>query len=399
MPEFDHVEDSGTRLETSTGATRDTQVGKGRYDLVLALPHMIYRLARHFENGAVKYGDDNWRKGLPLRRFIDSAFRHLCQYAEGKENEDHLTAAIWNLMCHGETANEIKAGRLDPELDDMPRYAQSDNSESKLKGIKREQMADLHKTVMDGMPRYIHDDSCGSAEDGPACRFCEADRLWSNCDPKPGDRRINLETGQPETYVRWGTKVKPDHPDCADCTDYYRDLAEDFAFVCTGEPETCTKGTLNPSIPKPEPKSEAPTFYIAGPMRGIPQLNFPLFDAIARVAREQGLEVISPAELDRANGIDPVTDPDSVLRVQATDPNLNQTIARRDCTAILNLQKDRGDGLILLPGWEKSIGARAEVALALWMELKFREVLDESDVEILEMSSDLILEDLFYQSF
>jgi hypothetical protein len=41
--------------------------------------------------------------------------------------------------------------------------------------------------------------------------------------------------------------------------------------------------------------------YIAGPMRGIPEFNFPAFDAAAR-GRAMGLEIISPAELDRAHG-------------------------------------------------------------------------------------------------
>ena len=122
MPEFDEVTDSGKREEFKTGAVRDAQSGKGRYDLVLSLDHMLYRLARHFENGAVKYGDDNWRKGLPLRRFIDSAFRHLSKYAAGETDEDHLVAAIWNLMCHGETANMISHGLLPTELDDMPHH-------------------------------------------------------------------------------------------------------------------------------------------------------------------------------------------------------------------------------------------------------------------------------------
>ena len=43
--------------------------------------------------------------------------------------------------------------------------------------------------------------------------------------------------------------------------------------------------------------SEAPTFYICGPMRGIPQFNFPAFDEAAELARAQGLIIINPAEI------------------------------------------------------------------------------------------------------
>ncbi len=120
MTEFKEVIDDGNHQEHKTGAVRSSPSGKGRYDLFLALTHMIFRVSRHFENGEVVYGPDNWLKGLPLRRYIDSAFRHLCQYVAGDEKEDHLAAAIWNLMCHGETRNEIEVGRLPESLNDMP---------------------------------------------------------------------------------------------------------------------------------------------------------------------------------------------------------------------------------------------------------------------------------------
>lgn len=128
--EFDHVKDSGERQEFDTGAVRDTAAGKGRYDLLLSLHHMLHRLARHFENGAVKYGDDNWRKGIPLHRFLSSATRHLHQFAAGRADEDHLAAAIWNLMCLGETEYLIEAGVLPPEIDDLPHYTDYDPKES-----------------------------------------------------------------------------------------------------------------------------------------------------------------------------------------------------------------------------------------------------------------------------
>jgi len=271
MTDFNEVKDSGQRQEFTSGAVRDSRNGKGRYDLVLSFTHMILRLARHFENGAVKYGDDNWRKGLPLRRFIDSAFRHLCQYINGKTDEDHLTAAIWNLLCHGETANEIETGRLPASLDDMPHYGTNLPLVQKLQRVR---------TVTE------------------------------------------VGEGEPVEYV-----TKPNKP----------------------------------------------TVYIAGPMRGYKQLNFPMFDAAKNYLLKRGFNVISPADLDREHGIDPINDPDSVERANQDDPNLTQTCVQRDSEKIIGLDKDSGDGLVLLPGWEKSVGARAEVALALWLELKFWE--------------------------
>ena len=91
------IKDSGTRRQFDTGAVRDMQEGKGRMDLLPACA--IMRVARHFEAGAVKYGDRNWERGIPLSSFIDSALRHLFKYQDGQADEDHLCAAAWNLLC------------------------------------------------------------------------------------------------------------------------------------------------------------------------------------------------------------------------------------------------------------------------------------------------------------
>ena len=115
---FDKVKDSGERQEFSTGARRDTQEGKGRFDL---LPiNAIFRLAQHFENGAVKYGDDNWRKGIPLKRYLDSMMRHVFKFAGGLDDEDHLSAIIWNACCLLETQEMIRQGKLPEDLDNLP---------------------------------------------------------------------------------------------------------------------------------------------------------------------------------------------------------------------------------------------------------------------------------------
>jgi len=114
---YNHVEDSGKRQEFNTGSVRDTREGKGRYDLLP--PEAIYRLAVHFANGAVKYGDRNWEKGQPLSRYLDSAIRHLFKYLSGSRVEDHLAAAAWNALCFIQTEHWINEGKLPKELDDM----------------------------------------------------------------------------------------------------------------------------------------------------------------------------------------------------------------------------------------------------------------------------------------
>lgn len=67
--------------------------------------HMLKDLAVHYENGAEKYGVDNWKKGIPVTggdrggSFMDSAMRHLTQYLIGLEDEPHYISCIWNCVC------------------------------------------------------------------------------------------------------------------------------------------------------------------------------------------------------------------------------------------------------------------------------------------------------------
>lgn len=111
------LKDSGTRTEFDTGAVRDAQAGKGRMDLLPV--RAITSVARVFEAGAVKYGADNWRKGIPLNRYVDSGMRHLMKYMMGMRDEDHLHQAIWNLMCLSETQSMIEEGLLPAELNNI----------------------------------------------------------------------------------------------------------------------------------------------------------------------------------------------------------------------------------------------------------------------------------------
>lgn len=114
---FDKVQDSGKRQEFETGSRRDTRDGKGRYDLLP--PYAIQRLAKHYENGSVKYGDNNWLKGQPISRYVDSALRHLYKYLEGHNDEDHAIAAVWNMIAVVQTEEMVRRGTLPKELDDL----------------------------------------------------------------------------------------------------------------------------------------------------------------------------------------------------------------------------------------------------------------------------------------
>lgn len=155
------LKDSGARREFETGAVRDIQEGKGRCDLLpLSVIRDIYveefdditgspleqihqyqetgliihlyraldayiieneysgwsdmflEVAKHFEDGARKYGDNNWQKGIPTHCYIDSAVRHYLKWLRGDVDEPHDRAFCWNILCC------IWTARYKPELDD-----------------------------------------------------------------------------------------------------------------------------------------------------------------------------------------------------------------------------------------------------------------------------------------
>lgn len=112
------IKDSGQRQEFATGSRRDTDEGKPRLSLIP--PLVLSRLAMVYTNGAKKYGDNNWQKGQPLSRYYDSAMRHMLAAREGREDEDHLFQAAWNMAAIAWTLEECRAHRLPESLVDLP---------------------------------------------------------------------------------------------------------------------------------------------------------------------------------------------------------------------------------------------------------------------------------------
>ncbi len=109
------TKDSGAREEYETGARRDTQAGKTRWDLIP--PLALKRVADLYARGAVKYDEWNWAKGIKMSRCYASAFRHLMQWVFGDKDEDHLAAVVFNIFC---IMHYEETGRTD--VDDMQHY-------------------------------------------------------------------------------------------------------------------------------------------------------------------------------------------------------------------------------------------------------------------------------------
>lgn len=96
------------------------------------------------------------------------------------------------------------------------------------------------------------------------------------------------------------------------------------------------------------------TYYISGPMRGLPRLGFDAFHACADWLRAHGHQAHDPAAVDEALGFDP----DLPLEDQRF--SLHDAM-RRDFLFIIS---PFCSGVVVLPGWERSVGARAEVVVA-----------------------------------
>ena len=82
------------------GFLKEDVSDKPRYDLI---PYEnLKRLAQHYANGAKKYEENNWKKAdiKDINRFKESAWRHLVQWSEGLQDEDHASACIWNIMAY-----------------------------------------------------------------------------------------------------------------------------------------------------------------------------------------------------------------------------------------------------------------------------------------------------------
>lgn len=103
--------------------------------------------------------------------------------------------------------------------------------------------------------------------------------------------------------------------------------------------------------------------YVAGPMRGIPEFNFPAFNAAAARLRAEGHEVFNPAEKDiEVHGTDiSKGNATGSLDQAAADHGFSLRRALRDDTSWIC---EHADAVALLPGWQNSKGARAERALA-----------------------------------
>lgn len=122
--------------------------------------------------------------------------------------------------------------------------------------------------------------------------------------------------------------------------------------------------------------------YLAGPMRGYPEFNFPAFRQAAAWLREQGHFVFSPHERDEEkHGSDVSTGNvtgDEEIAKQTHGFNLREALF--DDLKFITLE---AEGIAMLPGWEKSKGANAERATAIALGLDVYELDKNYDCDLL----------------
>ncbi len=80
-----------------SGAVRSKEADTERYDLIS--PVGMKRLAMTYAEGAAKYSDRNWEKGIPASDLLNHVVRHIYLYLSGDRTEDHLAHATWGLMA------------------------------------------------------------------------------------------------------------------------------------------------------------------------------------------------------------------------------------------------------------------------------------------------------------
>lgn len=110
-------------------------------------------------------------------------------------------------------------------------------------------------------------------------------------------------------------------------------------------------------------------YYLAGPMSYCPQFNVPLFDFVSKQLRELNYQIVSPAELDSAKMrawalASPDGNPANVK--QETGETWGDVLARD-----VKMISDQVGGIIFLPDWYKSRGAKLEAFVGLLTGKKF----------------------------
>lgn len=292
------MESEGEFRTFDSGAVRDTAKMKPMIHLIS--PFFLQDLGEWLrfacrDRKPDPYPSRNWEQGMPFSETLGSGLRHVTAIMEGDESEDHIAAIGFMAMALAHYRHEIKAGRMDPAIDDMPHYG----------------------------------------------------------DQEPFNRKQFEQEAEPTTLPRAVEDA---------CIERGRQLRKRVDAV-----DTIPEDKRIVHVPQ---EVEVSTFYVAGPMRGIKDFNFPAFDRARDRGIHLGYKIISPADMDRKAGIDET-------HTEITDSAGVREIISRDVYVIVNrLRVEKNDGIALLPDWRRSTGATAEAFLGRWCGLRLVDARD-----------------------
>lgn len=113
--------------------------------------------------------------------------------------------------------------------------------------------------------------------------------------------------------------------------------------------------------------------YLAGPMTGHKDLNFPAFHRWAAELRKVGHEIVNPAEIN--GGADELTACASMTPEQMAEHW--KACMRRDIAELVTCE-----GIYMMPGWEGSRGAHLEHYIARALGLKVTYLVDRALIDV-----------------
>ena len=353
-------------------------IGRTKPPMHLIPPVAMVQEAQVMRLGADKYGPYNWREhSVAASVYVSAAQRHLLQWFDGESIDpesgaSHLAHAR---ACLGILLDAESLGQL---VDDRPPAGMAANAiynatlpphvhtfagDPRVEAALREQFprvetgtipvteADI-RAIGEVFGQYKGRDLI-HVGDLPTVVFLArpvdepANVEYTSSVPLPDvTERQYAETlrGMRERFASVFTASLGCHPHVAE------HIAGGTSFPVEFVNAVAISGTVaDTDIP--------PTVYIAGPMRGYDEYNYPAFHRARNFMLSRGYAVISPADIDLAADGGEDHEYDASQR----------SYVYRDLMTLMGLGSE--DAIAMLPGWEKSTGAVAEFMVARWLGL------------------------------
>lgn len=105
-----------------------------------SLPDAMMEVSKHYEDGARKYAERNWEKGISCHCYVDSGVRHLLKWLDGWTDEPHDRAFLWNML------GLLWTVKHRPECNDLPyvlSQKEASEAEDKEWGTVEERLGSL----------------------------------------------------------------------------------------------------------------------------------------------------------------------------------------------------------------------------------------------------------------